>query len=171
MRLADADCRTIARAAEIAAWRRNQPQTATLTKVNAFPLEVGQLALDMTNDTSESIPRRKASAETMAGREAAALVRELNRRIGRWQAASVKLYTMAQRLKATGRADPSVREEAHTLFQVVATEAQRFEELLPEQPSAVARHGRINDTRQSFDMITDRLRASLQLLGANPEAE
>jgi len=129
------------------------------------------MGLDMTNDTSESIPRRKASAETMAGREAAALVRDLNRQIGRWQASSVKLHTMAQRLKSTGSADPSVAEEAHTLFQVVATEAQRFEELLPEQPSAVAGHGRINDTRQSFDMITDRLRASLRLLGANPDAD
>jgi len=148
--------------------RGNQLRKGTLTKVNAVNLEVGHLGSAMTNDTSESTPRRRASAESLAGREAAALVRELNRQIGHWQASSVKLHTMAQRLRSTGRADPSVEEEAHTLFHVVATEARRFEDLLPTQSAAVAGHGRINDTRRSFDMITDRLRASLELLGANP---
>ena len=123
----------------------------------------------MTNDSSESPPRRKTSADALAGRQAAGLVRDLNRQLGHWQASSVKLHTMAERLKAAGRADPSVVEEANALFHVVKTEAQRFEGLLPEQSSAVATHGRIDDTRRSFDMVSDRIRASLKLLGADPE--
>lgn len=123
----------------------------------------------MTDDSSELPRRRKSSPDAMAAREAAALVRDLNRQLGHWQASSVKLHTMAERLRAAGRADAAVIEEAHTLFHVVASEAQRFEELLPEQPPAVAKHGRINDTRRSFEMITSRLRASLELLGADPQ--
>jgi hypothetical protein len=125
----------------------------------------------MTDDSTELPRRRKSSPEALAGREAAALVRDLNRQLGHWQASSVKLHTIAERLKAAGRADPSVVEEAHALFHVVAVEAKRFEELLPDQAAAVAAHGRINDTRQSFEMIANRLRASLRLLGAEPKAE
>lgn len=125
----------------------------------------------MTDDSSELPRRRKSSPDVLVAREAAALVRDLNRQLGQWQASSVKLHTMAERLTATGRADPALIEEAHTLFRVIATEAQRFEELLPDQPPAVATHGRINDTRQSLEMIADRLRASLKLLGADPQPQ
>jgi hypothetical protein len=124
----------------------------------------------MTDDNMESPRRRQASAEALAGREAATLVRQLNRQLGMWQASSVKLHTMAQRLKSTGRTDPAVAEEARTLFQVVTVEAQRFERMLPGQPSTVANHGRVSDTRRSFNMITERLRESLKLLGSEPPA-
>jgi hypothetical protein len=121
----------------------------------------------MTDDNSDPPRRRKASADAMAGREAAALVRELNRQMGSWQASSVKIHTIAERLKATGRSDPAIAEEAHTLFHVVIAESQRFEGLLPDQQIAVAEHGRIKDTRRSFEMVTDRLRSSLLLLGVD----
>lgn len=124
----------------------------------------------MTDDSSDTPRRRKPSAEAAAGREAAALVRELNRRLGQWQAASVKLHTIAERLKSTGHADAAVRDEAHALFNVVSREAHRFEGLLPDQPEAVARHGRIDDTRRSFEMIAARLRESLKLLGEDEGA-
>jgi hypothetical protein len=125
----------------------------------------------MSKDDSAPVRRRKASSETLAAREAAALVRELNRQLGYWQAASVKLHTLAQRLKASGNADPAVADETRTLFRVVSAEAERFEGLLPAQSAAVAAHGRIQDTRRSFEMVADRLRSSLKLLGVEPERE
>lgn len=120
----------------------------------------------MTDDVSDPPRRRKASADALAGREAATLVRDLNRRLGSWQAGSIKLHAIAERLKAAGRIDPSVVEEARALLHVVTSEAERFESLLPELSNAVSHHGRIADTRQSFKMVTDRLAATLRLLGA-----
>lgn len=124
----------------------------------------------MTDDSSDMPRRRQPSAEATAGREAAALVRELNRRLGQWQASSVKLHTIAERLKSSGYVDPAVIEEADALLKVVSREAHRFEDLLKGQPEAVARHGRIDDARRSFEMIADRLRASLKLLGEDQRA-
>lgn len=125
----------------------------------------------MTDDHMEPPRRRQASAEAQAGREAATLVRQLNRQLGLWQASSVKLHTMAERLSAGGRSDPAVAEEAHALFHAVLAEAERFESLLPGQPLAVVEHSRIKDTRRSFEMISERLWASLKLLGAEPRSE
>lgn len=107
----------------------------------------------------------------MAGRQAAALVRDLNRQLGLWQASSVKLQTIAERLKATGHQNPAVAEELSTLFNVVQAEAERFEGMLPGHPPAVATHGRVKDTRRSFEMVAGRLRLSLQLLGVEPKVE
>lgn len=123
------------------------------------------------DDDMDSPRRRQASADAIAGRDAAVLVRQLNKQLGMWQASSIKLHTMAERLRATGRADPSVVEEAHTLFHVVSAEVERFESLLPTLPAPVANHGRISDTRRSFTMVVDRLHACLQLLGTKPGAE
>ncbi len=120
----------------------------------------------MTDNTSEPPRRRQASAETVAGREAARFVRDLNRHMGLWQAASVKLHTIALRLRAAGRDDATVAEEAGALLEVVTAEAQRFEAQLPTYPERVARHSRIIDTRRSFAMIADRLRTTIGLLGA-----
>ena len=120
----------------------------------------------VTDDSSDSPRRRKASAEAAVGREAAILVRDLNRQLGVWQGASVKLHTMALRLAASGRtADPAFADQALQLFQVVSTESQRFEAMAGIQPQSVAQHSRINDTRQSFAMVVDRLRACFTLLG------
>lgn len=96
------------------------------------------------------------------------LVRELNRRLGAWQATSVKLHAMAQRLKAAGRHDPAVADEAMALLLLVSCEARRFEAMLPDLP-AVSHHGRIRDTSRSFEMITDRLRAALTYVGVEPD--
>ena len=123
----------------------------------------------MTDEDSESPRRRQASAEALAGRQAAMLVRELNRRLGAWQATSVKLHAMAQRLKAAGRHDPAVADEAMALLLLVRCEARRFEAMLPDLPPAVSQHGRIKDTSRSFEMITDRLRAALTYLGVEPD--
>lgn len=123
---------------------------------------------EATPDVSESPRRRQPSAETLAARQAARFVRDLNRQLGTWQATSVKLHTMAARLKATGRTDSSVAEEASEMLRVVRSEAQRFEAKLPDYPAEVARHSRIEDTRRSFEMIADRLRNTLGLLGAEP---
>lgn len=125
----------------------------------------------VTDDSPDSPRRRKASAEASVGREAAILVRDLNRQLGVWQAASVKLHTMAQRLAASGRTDPAFADQALQLFEVVSMELQRFEAMAGSQPPSLAQHSRINDTRRSFAMVVDRLRASFRLLGMELPAE
>jgi hypothetical protein len=117
------------------------------------------------DDLGRSRVARQPSAAAQAGREAAALVGELNRQLGLWQASSVKLQTMAERAKSAGRAGSDVASEIRTLFAAVTAEARRFDARLAAQPPEVAEHGRIRDTRRSFEMISGRLRQSLRLLG------
>ena len=125
----------------------------------------------MLDENQDSPRRRQPSAEATAGREALVLVRQLNRQLGLWQAASVKLQTMAERLRATGRDDATVEQETRTLLGAVRAAAERFEEMLAGQRAAVAQHGSIKDTRRSFEMVTERLRGSLKLLGVEEVSE
>ena len=125
----------------------------------------------MLDENQDSPRRRQPSAEATAGREALVLVRQLNRQLGLWQAASVKLQTMAERLRATGRDDATVEQETRTLLGAVRAAAERFEEMLAGQRAAVAKHGRIKETRRSFEMVTERLRGSLKLLGVEEVSE
>jgi len=107
----------------------------------------------------------------LVGRQAAGLVRGLNRQLGLWQGQSVKLHTMAQRLVALGRYDPAFIEEARQLFVAVSRELQSFEAMVDAQSQTVAEHSRIIDTRQSFGMVIGRLRACFKLLGMEPPTE
>lgn len=125
----------------------------------------------MTDERSEPPRRRQSSAEALASREAAIFVRDLNRRLGSWQSVSVKLHTIAQRLRSSGREDASVAAEAEALIAAVATEARRFEGLVAQQTDAVAGHARVDDTRRSFRMIIERLRATLHAMGREPMAD
>ncbi len=126
----------------------------------------------MTDESSGSPrPRRQSSAGTLAGRQASAFVRDLNRQLGLWQASSVKLQTMAERVRSAGGADSQVAAELRGLFSAVRTEAQRFEASLAAQPPEVADHGRVRDTLRSFEMISGRLRQSLRLLGEHEGEE
>jgi hypothetical protein len=124
-------------------------------------------------DENSGPPRavRQPSPAVEAARQASALVRELNRQLGLWQASSVKLHTMAERVRAAGRADPHVSSELRALFAAVTTEATRFEARVAAQSPQVAEHGRVRDTRRSFEMISGRLRQSLRLLGEHEGEE
>lgn len=125
----------------------------------------------VSDHSHESPRRRQASAEALVGRQAAGLVRGLNRQLGLWQGQSVKLHTMAQRLVALGRSDPAFIEEARQLFRAVSRELQSFEAMVDAQSQSVAEHSRIIDTRQSFGMVIGRLRACFKLLGMEPPTE
>lgn len=125
----------------------------------------------MTDDSLQAPRRRQASADALTGREAATLVRELNRQLGLWQGTSVKLQIMCQRVVETRRPDPAVVEQCLQLFKAVSAEARRFDATISRQPEKVAQHGRINDTRRSFEMIRERLLTCFSLLGIEPEEE
>ena len=118
-------------------------------------------------DEDSGRPRspRQRSTTALTGRQATALVRDLNRQLGLWQASSVKLYAMAERARTAGREDPQVSAQLRMLFSAVSGEARQFEERLTTQPPEVAQHGRVRDTRRSFEMISGRLKQGLRLLG------
>lgn len=141
-----------------------------LTQVNAQVFRF-RMMTTMTEDTLEIPRRRKASPDALNGRQAATLVRELNRQLGYWQGTSVKLHIMAERLTSSGRSDPAVGEQARMLLDAVSAEARRFETMVGAQPPTIAQHGRIKDTRRSFEMVAGRLRTCMQLLGVEPRQE
>ncbi|RYE07780.1 MAG: hypothetical protein EOP22_16415 [Hyphomicrobiales bacterium] len=113
-------------------------------------------------------PRREVSAATIAGREARQLVVPTNRKLGEWQATSIKLETMAARLKAAGRHDPAIAEGAATLRQLVVAETVAFEAVVAGAPEPVQLHSRVGDTRHALRALAARLGAILADLGEMP---
>jgi hypothetical protein len=124
----------------------------------------------MSDDDSGLPRRRQASADVVAGREAARLVRELNRELGKWQSASVKVHTIAGRRNLSQQASAELSAEIHRLLAGVSQGSQRLADLLQQAGPAIAGHGRIEDTRRSIEMVRERLLSSLRLLGETPHA-
>jgi hypothetical protein len=122
----------------------------------------------MSDDQIPDGPRRETAASTLAARAARQLVKPVHEKIGGWQAESIKLETMAQRLKTTGRRDAAVGEAARTLLGFIATQADQFDTIVNEAPEAIRAHGRIADTRMVLRALEERLVATLTNLGEPP---
>lgn len=109
--------------------------------------------------------RRETPAAVMHGRAARQLVAPVHEKLGLWQAETIKLEAMAQRVRAAGRSDPAIAEAARTLLGVVAMQSQMFEAAAAEAIPMVREHTRVIDARKVLAMLTARLEALLGELG------
>jgi hypothetical protein len=118
-----------------------------------------------TSDADEfpEIRKRVISEGTIIARQAAAVVRPINEKIGAWQAESIRLEASARRMRETGRSDPGVIEAIATLLDYVETQRERFENEVAAEAAAVGGHNRIADTRQALVMVIARLRRALEM--------
>ncbi|OJX17582.1 MAG: hypothetical protein BGO82_15145 [Devosia sp. 67-54] len=115
--------------------------------------------MDNGNDRDE--PRRRTLSEaTTAAREAGRLVRDINDRIGRWQAESVRLATTAERLRRSGRSDPGLVEAIDVLAALVEGQRRNFAATLQTLPGSVVQHSRVRDTERALRMVLERLQAA-----------
>ena len=113
-------------------------------------------------DEFEQTQKRGASTATLNGREAARLVRDINEKIGIWQAESVRLATAAGRMRQSARHEPAVIESINALIQTVERQQMDLAATLVAVPAGVAEHSRVSDTQQALRMIVDRLRTALE---------
>src|SRR5690349_3961483 len=89
--------------------------------------------------------RRETPASVINARAARALVAPVQGKLGLWQSEAVKLEVMVQRLRATGRNDPSLAEATRALLAVVTMQAQLFETAATEAAPVVREHSRVLD--------------------------
>lgn len=108
--------------------------------------------------------RRETPASVTNGRAARALVAPVQEKLGAWQAETVKLEVMAQRIKAAGRHDPSLGEAARALLGVVRMQAQLLESSLTDAVDAVRMHNRVTDAQKVLVLLAARLEKILSNL-------
>ena len=109
--------------------------------------------------------RRETPASVTHNRAARALIAVVQDKLGVWQAESVKLEVMAQRLKASGGRDPGLAEAAQAMLGIVRMQMQLLDASLADAVPAVREHGRVTDTRKALALLVERLEKILADLG------
>lgn len=106
-----------------------------------------------------SQPRKRVVSEDIrASREAAALVRPTNERLGEWQSDAVRLAARAERSRRSGGVDAELVKAARALLGRVDAEVRLFEEEVERRGPRVTQHSRVADTRQALRLLSARLR-------------
>ncbi|SFZ85809.1 hypothetical protein SAMN02983003_2981 [Devosia enhydra] len=101
---------------------------------------------------TEATPRKRAMRdEVRVTRQALRLVLPINRQIGAWQAAAVRLTAIASRTAASGRYNPGIEEEIETLAQNVAHQQSLLAAEMASLPEDVAGSGRLLDTARALN--------------------
>ena len=109
--------------------------------------------------------RRETPPSVIQGRAARALVAPVQEKLGVWQAETIKLETMMQRVRASGRRDPSIAEAARALLGVVQIQSQLLEAAVAEALPAVQAHTRVTDAQKVLTLLVARLDHILTDLG------
>lgn len=120
------------------------------------------------DDQAPEATPREVSAAILTTRAARELVKPVHLQLRSWQAASIKLQTMAKRIKDTGRKDADVAKQAHALLVDVGKQSAIFEASVSEVDEAIQVHGRVDDTRTVLRLIEERLNETLTDLGETP---
>jgi hypothetical protein len=115
--------------------------------------------------TTEPTHRSRApSRDYLIRRAAIDAVSPTRDRIGLWQARSIHLLTIGQRLRTRGHHLPHYAEEALILLAAVEEEKTRFEAATEGLPDDVRDHDVVTDTARALGDVSARLDAALKVL-------
>jgi hypothetical protein len=99
--------------------------------------------------------------EVKISRQAMKVVLPTNQQIGPWQARAAHLLALAEKLKATGRHNPGIADEAQTLLDIVETHRRELDRDVQELPSDVAGSTRLDDTARALQSVATVLERTL----------
>jgi hypothetical protein len=105
----------------------------------------------------------------VSGRAARELLAPVQDRLGAWQAEAVKLETMAQRMRASGRRDAGLAEATRTLLGVVERQTEALEGAVAKVPADVREHSRVADTLKVLRLLLVRTQKILSDLGESTD--
>jgi hypothetical protein len=117
------------------------------------------------SEDSAGRSRRETPVSVTIGRAARGLVTPVQEKLGVWQAETIKLEVMVQRLKASGRHDPSLTEAVRALHRVVGMQTELLDTALADALPAVRAHSRVTDAKRVLSLLTERLEKILTGLG------
>lgn len=109
--------------------------------------------------------QRAMRLEVKITRQAMKVVLPTNQQIGPWQARAAHLLALAEKLKATGRHDPSIIDEAQALLEAVAAHRRELDQEVQELPPDVAGSTRFDDTARALQSVASVLERTLATAG------
>lgn len=109
------------------------------------PIEIGE---------KEQRPRRRAKRlDVQITQQAMKVVTPTNQEIGPWQHQAARLLALAEKLRATGRRDPRIAEEAEALLRAVEERQRHLEDRIAALPEKVAESTRLQDTARALQSV------------------
>ena len=106
-------------------------------------------------------PRRQTPADVADRQAARQLVAPLQDQLGLWQAESIKLETMAERLRVTGGGNEELAKGIRELLDAVTRQATALDGAVQKVPESVRTHSRVTDVRKVLKMLEQRLNDTL----------
>ena len=115
-----------------------------------------------------SMPRARATrVDVRIAHKAMEVVLPTNQQIGPWQARAAHLLAVAEKLKITGRHNPSIAEEVETLLDTVEAQQRGLNDKVRELPTDVATSTRLEDTSRALASIASVLTRAREILRPN----
>jgi hypothetical protein len=109
--------------------------------------------------------RRETPVSVTISRAARALAAPVQEKLGVWQGETVKLEAMVQRIKTSGRHDPSLIEAVRALLRVVGMQTELLDMALADAAPSVRAHSRVTDAQRVLSLLTERLEKIVTDLG------
>lgn len=114
------------------------------------------------------MPRQRATrVDVRIAHKAMEVVLPTNQQIGPWQARAAHLLVVAEKLKSTGRHNPSIAEEVETLLDTVEAHQRGLTDKVRSLPSDIAMSTRLEDTSRALASIASVLGKARAILGSN----
>lgn len=115
--------------------------------------------------------QRAMRVDVRIAHEAMEVVLPTNQQIGPWQGRAAHLLALAEKLRATGRHNPSLAEEVESLLEAVETQRRNLTDKKRDLPDDIARSSRVEDTSRALDSIASVLSRARELLRPNGKAD
>lgn len=101
--------------------------------------------------------------------QAMKVVLPTNRQIGPWQARAAHLQVLAEKLRANGRCDGKIAEEAKELLDAVEVHRRDLSDKMGDLPADVAASTRLDDTVRALQSVAAVLQRTLALMSPSRE--
>jgi hypothetical protein len=110
--------------------------------------------------------QRATRVDVRIAHEAMEVVLPTNQQIGPWQARAAHLLAVAEKLKTTGRHNPSIAAEVDLLLGTVETHQRGLTAKVRDLPADVATSTRLEDTSRALASIASVLARARELMAS-----
>jgi hypothetical protein len=108
--------------------------------------------------------QRAMRVDIRISKQAMKVVLPTNQQIGPWQSRAAHILALAEKLRATGRHDPRLADEAEALLGSVNAHQAHLIDAIRNLPSEVAGSTRLQDTHRALCSVATVLENALKLL-------
>lgn len=114
--------------------------------------------------------QRAKRVDVQIAQQAMRVATPTNQEIGPWQHQAARLLALAEKLRATGRRDPRIADEAEALLRAVEERQQHLSDQIAVLPDKVAGSSRLEDTARALRSVVAVLDRTLELMDERQRA-